>query len=163
MEAYLSGLEDRVNSGKPIDHINSVASFFVSRIDSKVDKYLESIINKPGTGAGSARALIGKIAIANARLAYQEFRIVFESERFTRLQSMGANIQRPLWASTSTKNPSFPDTLYVDELIGAILSTRSPQPWLPQGSLGLFRRQLKRTLKLRGKISESSKPSEFRC
>jgi len=128
MEAYISGLEDRVNAGKPIDQINSVASFFVSRIDSKVDKYLESIINKPGTGAGSAKGLIGKIAIANARLAYQEFRKVFESERFTRLQSMGASIQRPLWASTSTKNPSFPDTLYVNELIGAhTVNTVPPQ------------------------------------
>ena len=128
MAAYLSGLEDRVNAGKSIDQINSVASFFVSRIDSKVDKYLEPIIKKASAESASASSLIGKIAVANARLAYQEFRNVFESGRFARLQSMGANIQRPLWASTSTKNPSFPDTLYVDELIGAhTVNTVPPQ------------------------------------
>lgn len=118
MDAYLSGLEDRIKAGNPIDHINSVASFFVSRIDAKVDKYLETIINQPGRKAQIARSLLGKIAIANARLAYQEFRKVFESDRFTSLQAKGAKLQRPLWASTSTKNPTYPDTMYVDELIG---------------------------------------------
>ncbi len=118
MEAYLSGLEDRIKAGKPIEHINSVASFFVSRIDSKVDKYLEPIIQSSGHVAQTARSLLGKIAIANARLAYQEFRKVFESDRFSKLQAKGATLQRPLWASTSTKNPAYPDTMYVDELIG---------------------------------------------
>lgn len=118
MEAYLSGLEDRVKAGKPIDHINSVASFFVSRIDSKVDKYLEPIIQKSDHDSQLARSLLGKIAIANARLAYLEFRKVFESDRFTSSQAKGAKLQRPLWASTSTKNPAYHDTMYVDELIG---------------------------------------------
>jgi transaldolase / glucose-6-phosphate isomerase len=118
MDAYLSGLEDRIKAGKPIDHINSVASFFVSRIDVKVDKYLEPIIQSKGSEAQIAKSLLGKIAIANARLAYQEFRKVFESERFNKLQAKGAKLQRPLWASTSTKNPAYPDTMYVDELIG---------------------------------------------
>jgi transaldolase/glucose-6-phosphate isomerase len=118
MEAYLSGLEDRSKAGKPVDHINSVASFFVSRIDTKVDKYLEPIIQSPGRNAQIAKSLLGKIAIANARLAYQEFRKVFESDRFRKLQAKGARLQRPLWASTSTKNPAYPDTMYVDELIG---------------------------------------------
>jgi transaldolase/glucose-6-phosphate isomerase len=118
MEAYLSGLEDRIQAEKPIDHINSVASFFVSRIDVKVDKYLEPIIQSQGSEAQIAKELLGKIAIANARLAYQEFRKVFESERFSKLLTKGARLQRPLWASTSTKNPAYPDTMYVDELIG---------------------------------------------
>ncbi len=118
MEAYLSGLEDRIKAGKPIDHINSVASFFVSRIDVKVDKYLEPNIQSKGGEAQIAKSLLGKIAIVNARLAYQEFRKVFESERFSKLQAKGARLQRPLWASTSTKNPAYPDTMYVDELIG---------------------------------------------
>ena len=128
MEAYLSGLEDRNKTGKPIDHINSVASFFVSRIDTKVDKYLEEVIQDSGSNLVKARSLFGRIAIANARLAYQEFRKVFESDRFTKLQAKGAKIQRPLWASTSTKNPSYPDTMYVDELIGAnTVNTVPPQ------------------------------------
>ena len=128
MEAYLSGLEDRNKAGKPVDHINSVASFFVSRIDSKVDKYLEGVIQASGPDAAKARSLLGKIAIANARLAYQEFRMVFESDRFIKLRAKGAKIQRPLWASTSTKNPSYHDTMYVDELIGAhTVNTVPPQ------------------------------------
>lgn len=118
MEAYLSGLEDRIKEGKPIDHINSVASFFVSRIDNKVDKYLEPIIQSKGSESQIAKSLLGKLAIANARIAYQEFRKVFEGNRFSKLQAKGARLQRPLWASTSTKNPAYPDTMYVDELIG---------------------------------------------
>ncbi|PWB53865.1 MAG: transaldolase [Anaerolineales bacterium] len=118
MEAYLSGLEDRLKAGKPVDHIHSVASFFVSRIDSKVDKYLSQVIQTSPEHAKVAQALQGKIAVANARLAYREFRVVFESERFRSLQKQGATIQRVLWASTSTKNPEYPDTMYVDELIG---------------------------------------------
>jgi len=118
MEAYLSGLEDRIKAQKPVDTITSVASFFVSRMDTKVDKLLEKIILSEGEGAETAQALLGKAAIANARLAYQLFRHVFESERFTRLRAHGARLQRPLWASTSTKNPAYPDTMYVDTLIG---------------------------------------------
>jgi len=105
-----------------------VASFFVSRIDTKVDKYLEPITQKSGREAELAESLLGKIAIANARLAYQEFRKVFESDRFLQLKTKGARLQRPLWASTSTKNPAYPDTMYVDELIGAhTINTVPPQ------------------------------------
>lgn len=118
MDAYLSGLEQRLEKGQPIDRIASVASFFVSRIDTKVDKQLEEIIQQEGPQADQAAKLLGKIAIDNAKLAYAEFLKVFESERFARLKAHGARIQRPLWASTSTKNPKYPDTMYVDELIG---------------------------------------------
>jgi transaldolase/glucose-6-phosphate isomerase len=131
MEAYLSGLEERLKAGKPIDHIHSVASFFVSRIDSKVDKYLDPLIKSSGNNAQVAKSLLGKLAIANARLAYQEFRKVFEGERFKHLQESGATLQRPLWASTSTKNPAYPDTMYVDELIGQhTVNTVPPQTLL---------------------------------
>ena len=128
MAAYLSGLEDRIKAGKPINHINSVASFFVSRIDTKVDKYLEPIIQSSGRKSQIAKSLLGKIAIANGRLAYEEFRKVFESERFSKSHAKGARLQRPLWASTSTKNPAYPDTMYVDELIGNhTINTVPPQ------------------------------------
>jgi transaldolase / glucose-6-phosphate isomerase len=108
-EAYVRGLERRADAGEPIDRIASVASFFVSRVDSKVDAALEK--------AGRTD-LAGKAAVANARIAYESFQRIFSGERWEKLKAKGANVQRPLWASTSTKNPSYPDTLYVDELIG---------------------------------------------
>lgn len=110
MEAYLAGLEDRANNGEPLDRVASVASFFVSRVDSEIDRRLES------TGDGTD--LAGRAAIAQARIAYAEFRRTFSGPRWERLADLGARVQRPLWASTSTKNPTYPDTLYVDELIG---------------------------------------------
>lgn len=118
MEAYLAGLEARVNEGKPIDRIASVASFFVSRIDSKVDSRLEQVIAKEGPQAALAVGLRGQIAVANAKMAYQRFKEVFESDRFAAIKEHGARLQRPLWASTSTKNPNYSDVLYVDSLIG---------------------------------------------
>src|SRR5215211_1724576 len=108
-EAYLRGLERRLDAGEPITRSASVASFFVSRVDTKVDKALEG---------GGHEELRGKAAVANAKLAYQAFGEIFSGERWDRLRSEGAGFQRPLWASTSTKNPDYPDTLYVDELIG---------------------------------------------
>lgn len=119
IEAYLQGLEHRVREGKPLDQIASVASFFVSRVDTKVDKRLRAIIQEEGVLAALATSLLGKSAVANAKIAYSIFRQVFEGERFRRLQAKGARKQRPLWASTSTKNPSYSDILYVQELIGA--------------------------------------------
>ncbi|MBF0254805.1 MAG: transaldolase [Candidatus Omnitrophica bacterium] len=119
MEAYLSGLEEffKNNPGRPAPA--SVASFFVSRMDSMVDPLLEE---KAGglSGAEAERilALRGKAAVANSKLAYQRFRAVFGSARFEALKGQGGALQRPLWASTSTKNPAYPDVLYVDELIG---------------------------------------------
>ena len=110
MEAYLRGLELLAERGGDLARVASVASFFVSRVDTLVDSELEKLGNT---------ALQGKIAIANAKLAYQAFRQVFSGERWARLQALGARVQRPLWASTSTKNPNYPDTIYVDNLIGA--------------------------------------------
>jgi transaldolase len=128
MDAYLSGLETRVASGKPIDGIASVASFFVSRMDTKVDKRLDAIIQEGDERAEQAAALKGKAAVANAKLAYQRFLEVFYNERFAQLQAKGAKVQRPLWASTSTKNPAYSDVLYVETLIGPkTVNTMPPQ------------------------------------
>jgi transaldolase len=124
MDAYLSGLEQRLAAGLPVDQIASVASFFVSRVDTKVDAKLQTIIQ---TG-GEASSLLGKAAIANARLAYARFEEVFASPRFVRLQAKGARRQRPLWASTSTKNPAYRDVVYIEELIGPdTVNTVPPQ------------------------------------
>jgi transaldolase/glucose-6-phosphate isomerase len=128
MDAYLSGLEDRMRAGLQVSSIASVASFFISRMDSKVDKNLENVSKKSEMHAKKANGLLGKVAIANARLAYQEFRRVFEGDRFTNVKAKGGRVQRPLWASTSTKNPTYPNTMYVDELIGAqTVNTLPPQ------------------------------------
>ena len=108
-EAFLLGLERRVDAGESIDRSASVASFFVSRVDTKVDKALE------GTGHED---LGGKAAVANAKIAYESFQRIFSGPRWEELASRGARPQRPLWASTSTKNPEYSDTLYVDDLIG---------------------------------------------
>jgi transaldolase len=118
MEAYLRGQEARAREGRSIDHVASVASFFVSRVDTKVDARLEQICQRGGLRAERAQALLGGTAIANAKLAYAQFKAVFDTERFNKLQAAGARVQRPLWASTSTKNPHYPDTYYVDNLIG---------------------------------------------
>jgi transaldolase/glucose-6-phosphate isomerase len=118
--AYLNALEKRVAAGKPIDTIASVASFFVSRVDTLVDKLLEEKL-KTAKGAEQEKlmSLLGKSAIANAKLAYQKYLEIFHrGERFARLRAKGAMVQRCLWASTSTKNPHYSDVLYVDELIG---------------------------------------------
>jgi transaldolase len=108
-EAFLKGLERRVEQGESIDKSASVASFFVSRVDTKVDKALE------GT---DREDLKGKAAVANAKIAYESFQRIFSGPRWEALAAKGARVQRPLWASTSTKNPDYPDTIYVDELIG---------------------------------------------
>ena len=110
--AYLAALEARLAKGQPIDRLASVASFFVSRVDTEVDARLARI-DRP-----EAKALLGTIGIANARLAYEAFEGIIASERWQRLAAAGARVQRPLWASTGTKNPAYSDVLYVDELIG---------------------------------------------
>jgi transaldolase len=129
MEAYLSGLEQRVESGEPVDCIASVASFFVSRVDTAIDRLLETKISAAEPPAAELmRALLGKAAIANAKLAYQRFLGRFGDERWQRLAERGARVQRPLWASTSTKNPAYRDVLYVEELIGPnSVNTMPPQ------------------------------------
>lgn len=120
IEAYLSGLERRLEESKPVGTISSVASFFVSRIDTAIDKRLGELIGKSTNDTERARleSLLGRIAIANAKVAYQRFKEVFHGDRFTRLKAAGAQVQRPLWASTSTKNPAYRDVYYVEELIG---------------------------------------------
>ncbi len=128
IDAYMSGLEDRLAKNLPIDRIASVASFFVSRVDTKVDKMLAEFASQQPEKAKKAQALMGKAAVANARLAYARFLDEFSSERFQRLRQRGARLQRPLWASTSTKNPAYRDVLYVEELVGAnTVNTVPPQ------------------------------------
>ncbi len=128
IDAYLQGLEQRVANGLPVDGIASVASFFVSRLDTKVDLRLQEIISQGGEAEEMATGLLGKAAIANARLAYAEFKKGFNAQRFHSLQEKGAHVQRPLWASTSTKNPAYSDVMYVEELIGPdTVNTMPPQ------------------------------------
>ena len=141
-EAYIRGLERRAQAGQPIDRIGSVASFFVSRIDSAVDKELDAL-EKAATDPAKKQeihALRGKAAIANAKMAYASFKRIFESPRFEALKRKGARVQRPLWASTSTKDPSYPDVLYITELIGAnTVNTMPPatiDAWRDHGKPG---------------------------
>ncbi|HLY24563.1 MAG TPA: transaldolase [bacterium] len=128
-EAYLRGLERRVAAGQPVHQISSVASFFVSRIDTEADKRLEArAAAAPPEQAEALRALRGKVAVANAKLAYRLFQETFGGARWKALASRGARVQRPLWASTSTKNPAYPDLLYVETLVGRdTINTLPPQ------------------------------------
>src|SRR5437868_6572136 len=120
IEAYLAGLEDRLAAGQPIDGIASVASFFVSRVDTEVDKRLDEKNSKASQHERERLAMLkGRAAIANAKLAYRLFRQKFSGPRWEQLARQGARLQRPLWASTSTKNPAYRDVMYVEELIGA--------------------------------------------
>jgi len=131
IEAYLRGLETRASAGQPLDAIVSVASFFVSRVDAKVDAAIDAAVATMPAGdprRAELETFRGRAAIANARLAYQRFQSAFAAPRFGSLRTRGARVQRPLWASTSTKNPKYPDTYYVDELIGAdTVNTMPPQ------------------------------------
>jgi transaldolase len=121
IEAYIGGLEELVAGGGDPSRVASVASFFVSRVDTEVDRRLEAIASEAGADserAAEARSLAGKAAVAQAHLAYELFLDKFGEERFSALRAAGARPQRPLWASTSTKNPAYPDLAYVDTLIG---------------------------------------------
>jgi transaldolase len=115
VEAYLKGLEKRVAKGGAVNRVASVASFFVSRIDTAVDKKLDEIAK---AGRPEAAELMGKSAIANAKLAYEKFQQLFSGARWEKLAAAGAHVQRPLWASTGTKSPKYSDVLYVESLIG---------------------------------------------
>jgi transaldolase len=119
-EAYIAGLEARAAAGQPVDRIASVASFFVSRVDTAVDKKLDQLISEADDEGrkNELRSLHGKAAIANAKLAYQAYKEIFAGQRWQTLADQGAHTQRCLWASTSTKNPAYRDVLYVEELIG---------------------------------------------
>src|SRR5215203_3930513 len=119
IEAYFAGLEDRLRAGKPIDRVASIASFFVSRVDTEIDKRLDALAaSASGEQRERIQGLRGKAAIANAQLAYRLFREEFSSARWAPLKAAGARLQRPLWASTSSKNPAYRDVMYVEQLIG---------------------------------------------
>jgi transaldolase len=121
MEAYLTGLEAWVAGGGNPAQVHSVASFFVSRVDTEIDRRLGKLGEK-------GQALIGKAAVAQAKLAYQHFEKVFSGDRWAALRAQGAHRQRPLWASTSTKNPAFPDLMYVESLVGPHTVDTMPEP-----------------------------------
>ena len=118
IEAYLAGLKDRAAKGGELSHVASVASFFVSRVDGAIDPRLDALVAAGTLPADRARALQGKAAIANAKRAYRLFQERFAGPRWAALAAKGAQVQRPLWASTSTKNPAYRDVLYVEQLIG---------------------------------------------
>ncbi|MHB1311724.1 MAG: transaldolase [Gemmatimonadaceae bacterium] len=118
IESYLSGLEVRAAAGQPLARVASVASFFVSRVDSEIDKRVDALVAGGKLDTAAAGALKGKAAVANAKLAYQLFTELFSGPRWAALAARGARVQRPLWASTSTKNPSYRDVIYVEELAG---------------------------------------------
>lgn len=125
MGAYLEGLEKAKEAGHDLSKIHSVASFFVSRVDTEIDKRLEKI------GSEDARKLLGQAAVANARLAYAAYQEIFEGgERFEALKAHGARVQRPLWASTGVKNPDYSDTLYVTELVAPLTVNTMPEKTL---------------------------------
>ncbi len=128
MEAYLSGLEARAAAGHSLAGISSVASFFVSRVDSICEKKLDELIKAGKATENDKASMLGKIGIANSRLAYQRYLEIFGQERFLKLKQKGARVQRPLWASTGTKNPAFSPVLYVEELAGMdTVNTVPPQ------------------------------------
>jgi transaldolase len=117
-EAYIAGIEARAAQGKPVKHLASVASFFVSRIDALVDPLLEKLIAQGSKEVDLAKRARGQVAIASAKMAYQIYKEIFGSDRFRKLAARGARAQRLLWASTSTKNPDYSDVKYVEALIG---------------------------------------------
>ena len=128
IDAYMAGLEDRLSAGKDITHLHSVASFFVSRVDTEADKRLDAAAARSPNDKAQLDALKGKAAIANAKLAYQLFQREIASSRWKALAAKGATVQRPLWASTSTKNPAYRDVMYVEQLIGPdSVNTMPPQ------------------------------------
>ncbi|HEV2665079.1 MAG TPA: bifunctional transaldolase/phosoglucose isomerase, partial [Blastocatellia bacterium] len=156
-EAYIRGLEQRAASGQPIDHVASVASVFVSRIDTAVDNQLESRIRKSEDENEKATlsGLLGKAAIANAKMQYQRFKEIFSSERFAKLKAQGARVQRPLWASTGTKNPNYSDVLYVENLIGPDTVNT-----LPPATFTAFRDHGKARLTIEEDLDEAKKTLE---
>jgi transaldolase len=146
-EAFLNGLEDRVEQRQPIDQIASVASFFVSRVDSNIDGRLEKLAKANPARAAEYQALMGQIAVANAKLAYRQFQQIFSGPRWETLALAGAQVQRPLWASTSTKKPSYPELLYVDTLIGPhTVNTMPPKTLEAFRARGVVKRTIDKEL-----------------
>ena len=134
LEAYIKGLEAHLAKGHHIAHIASVASFFISRIDTAIDKQIDQRIAAGDKESGALKAIRGKVAIANAKLAYQHYLEVMQSDRWKKLEAAGAKPQRLLWASTSCKDKTFPDTIYVDQLIG-----RDTVNTIPPATMDAFR------------------------
>jgi transaldolase / glucose-6-phosphate isomerase len=157
IEAYLRGVERRVDAGERVDRVASVASFFVSRIDTKAD---ELIARRLESASDEERAelesCLGAVAIANAKLAYQLFLERFGGERFERLRAARARVQRPLWASTGTKNPAYSDVLYVDNLIGPdTVNTLPPVTYDAFRDHGRVERTIDRDLEEAGRVLET--------
>jgi transaldolase / glucose-6-phosphate isomerase len=142
-EAYMAGLEDRVKAGKPIDNIASVASFFLSRIDVLVDPILEKKAAEGGPKAEIAQSLVGQVALASAKKAYQIYKEIYAQPRFEALKAKGANTQRLLWASTGNKNPKYDDLVYVNSLIGPHTVNT-----IPVETLDIFREKGKPAVRL---------------
>jgi transaldolase len=124
--AYLDALRDRKNRGEDISRMASVASFFLSRVDTNVDKKLEAKTGAADGAASAMRPLLGKAAVANAKLAYERYREIFQGAEFAELRALGARPQRCLWASTSTKNPKYSDVMYIEPIIGPDTVTTVP-------------------------------------
>ncbi|MCU1347144.1 MAG: glucose-6-phosphate isomerase, partial [Acidobacteria bacterium] len=153
MDAYIRGLERRAAQNLPIGDIASVASFFVSRIDTQADKQIESKLKE--TGDRELESLLGKVAISNAKLAYVTFKETFATPRFLKLRDLGAKVQRPLWASTGTKNPKYADTYYVEQLIGA-----DTVDTVPPATYEAFRDHGKVSLTLEANVDEARRVIE---
>lgn len=126
-DAHTEALEQRIEAGRPVDDVASVASFFVSRIDALTDRKLDALADAAGGGSSRVEALLGKAAIANAKLAYVGFQRRLATDRWARLARLGARPQRMLWASTSTKNPAYSDVMYVEPLIGDLTVNTLPE------------------------------------
>ena len=157
MDAYFSGLEKRSDEGHELTHIASVASFFVSRVDTAVDKLLEQKIAASKDPAQQAlfKSLMGKVAIANSKVAYAAFEETFAGERYLELKTEAAQVQRPLWASTGTKNPAYRDVLYAEALIGP-----NTVDTMPPATLDAFRDHGQAALTLTEGLMEAEKTLE---
>lgn len=144
MEAYLRALERRAAAGEDLRNTNSVASFFVSRVDTAADKLIEDkLASAPAGHRATLERLRGKVAVANAKVAYQRFVEVFGTERFKKLRQQGAKVQRPLWASTGTKNKAYSDIMYIQDLIGPdTVNTMPPQTIVAFEDHGVVRRTI---------------------
>ena len=150
--AYIEGLEQRAERGKSIEGIASVASFFLSRIDVLIDEKLDQIAEASPEDADTAKSLRGEVAIASAKQAYQIYKEVFEGDRFAALSEKGAKPQRLLWASTSTKDPSYSDVKYVEALIGPETVNT-----LPMDTLEAYRDHGQPELRLENDVDEAQK------
>ena len=159
-EAFIRGLERRAAAGQNVDHIASVASFFVSRVDSAIDPQLEYMARHTESAEEKARleAMLGKAAIANAKMAYRKFKEIFHGPRFADLLAKGAQVQRPLWASTGTKNPKYSNVLYVDNLIGAeTVNTVPPATYTAIRNEGVARLTLEEGIEECGRLFDDLK------